>query len=66
MLPKDPKNLELLLRDVDANRFLDIELVWKLIQREGMKNVRGKIARKIQQNASSYSFEELVLKMLAY
>ena len=30
VLPKDPKNLELLLRDVDAKGFLDIELVWKL------------------------------------
>jgi hypothetical protein len=25
---KDPKNLELLLRDVDAKGFLDIELVY--------------------------------------
>jgi hypothetical protein len=48
VLPTDPKNLELLLRDVDAKGFLDIELVWKLRQKEGLKNVRGKIARKIQ------------------
>jgi hypothetical protein len=65
ILPKDPKNLELLLRDVDAKGFLDIELVWKLRQKEGLKNVRGKIARKIQQNEADYSFEESVLRMLA-
>jgi hypothetical protein len=27
VLPRDPKNLEILLRDVDAKGFLDIELV---------------------------------------
>ena len=64
ILPKDPKNLEILLRDVDAKGFLDIELVWKLRQKEGLKNVRGKIARKIQRNESGFSFEESVLKML--
>ncbi len=65
VLPKDPRNLELLLRDVDAKGFLDIELVWKLRQRKGLKNVRGKIARRIQQNESAYSFEESVLSVLA-
>jgi hypothetical protein len=65
VLPTDPKNLELLLRDVDAKGFLDIELVWKLRQEEGLQNVRGKIARKIQQNESAYSFEESVLSVLA-
>jgi hypothetical protein len=65
VLPKDPKNLELLLRDVDAKGFLDIELVWKLRQREGLKNVRGTIRRKLKQNESAFSFEESVLNVLA-
>jgi hypothetical protein len=65
VLPKDPKNLKLILRDVDTKSFLDIEVAWKLRQKEGMKNVRGKIARKIQQNESAYSSEESVLRVLA-
>ncbi len=64
VLPKDPKNLELLLRDVDAKGFLDIELVWKLRQKEGLRNVRGKIVRKIQQNEAAYSFEKSVMHLL--
>jgi len=64
ILPRDPKNLELLLRDVDAKGYLDIELVWKLRQREGLRNVRGKIVRKIQQNEAAYSFKESVLSVL--
>jgi len=47
VLPKEPKNLERLLRDVDAKGFLDIELVWKLRQKEGLRNVPGKIVRRI-------------------
>jgi hypothetical protein len=62
---KDPKNLELVLRDVDAKGFLDIELVWKLRQKEGLRNVRGKIRRRLKQNESAYSFEESVLSVLA-
>jgi hypothetical protein len=65
VLPKDPRNLEILLRDVDSKGFLDIELVWRLRQREGLRNVRGKIVRKIQQNESAYSFEGSVLSVLA-
>jgi hypothetical protein len=65
VLPKDPKILEILLRDVDARGFLDIELVWKLRQKEGLRNVRGKIRRKIQQNESAFSFEDSVLSVLA-
>ena len=65
VLPTDPKNLELLLRDVDAKGFLDIELVWKLRQKEGLKNVRGKIRRRLQRNETAYSFEESVLSVLA-
>jgi hypothetical protein len=65
VLPKDPKNLELLLRDVDAKGFLDLELVWKLRQKEVLRNVRGKIRRRIQQNESVFSFEDSVLRVLA-
>jgi hypothetical protein len=65
VLSKEPKNLERLLRDVDARGFLDIELVWKLRQKEGLKNVRGTIVRKIQQNEPAYSFEGAVLSVLA-
>jgi len=65
VLPKDPKNLELLLRDVDAKGFLDIELVWKLRQKEELRNVRGKIRRKLKQNEAAYSFEGSVLSVLA-
>ncbi len=65
ILPRNPKNLEILLRDVDAKGFLDIELVWNLRQKEGLRNVRGKIVRKIQQNETPYSFEESVLNVLA-
>ena len=65
VLPKDRKNLELLLRGVDAKGVLDIELVWKLRQKDGLRNVRGKIRRKIQQNESAYSFEDSVMNVLA-
>jgi hypothetical protein len=65
VLPTDPKNLEILLRDVDAKGFLDIELVWRLRQKEGLKNVRGKIRRKLIQNKSAFSFEKSVLRILA-
>jgi len=65
VLSKEPKNLERLLRDVDARGFLDIKLVWKLRQKEGLKNVRGTIVRKIQQNGSAYSFEGSVPSVLA-
>lgn len=64
VLPKDPKNLELLLRDVDAKGFLDIELVWKLRQKEGLRNVRGKIRWTLKQNESAFSFEDLVRETL--
>jgi len=65
VLPKELKNLEIPLRDVDAKGFLDIELVWKLRQKEGLKSVRGKICRKLKQNEEAYSFEESVLNVLA-
>jgi hypothetical protein len=65
ILPKDPKNLELILRDVDAKGYLDIELVYRLRQKESLGSVKQKIVRKIQQNENSDSFEESVLSVLA-
>ena len=65
ILPRDPKNLELLLRDVEAKGYLDIELVYRLRQKESLGSVKQKIVRKIQQNENSDSFEESVLSVLA-
>jgi hypothetical protein len=65
VLPREPKNLELLLRDVDTKGFLDIELVYRLRQKESLGSVKQKIVRKIQQNESVFCFEESVLSVLA-
>jgi hypothetical protein len=54
VLPEDPKNLEILLRDVDAKGNLDIELVFRLRQKESLGPVKQKILRKIQQNESDF------------
>ena len=64
VLSRDPKNLELLLRDVDAKGYLDIELVYRLRQKESLGSIKQKIVRKIQQNESAYSFKESVLSLL--
>ena len=64
ILPRDPKNLELILRDVDAKGYLDIELVYRLRQKESLGSVKQKIARKIQQHESAFCFEELVRDLL--
>ncbi len=64
ILPRDPKNLELILRDVDAKGYLDIELVYRLRQKESLGSVKQKIARKIQQHESAFCFEELVTEAL--
>ena len=64
ILPKDPKNLELLLRDVDAKGYLDIELVYRLRQKESLGSVKQKIVRKIQRNESAFCFEDLVREAL--
>jgi hypothetical protein len=64
ILPKDPKNLELILRDVDAKGYLDIELVYRLRQKESLGSVKQKIVRKIQQHESAFCFEELVREAL--
>ena len=55
---------ELLLRDVDAKGYLDIELVYRLRQKESLGSVKQKIVRKIQQNESVLCFEELVREAL--
>jgi hypothetical protein len=64
ILPRDPKNLELILRDVDAKGYLDIELVYRLIQKESLGAIKQKIVRKIQQNESVFCFEDLVREAL--
>jgi hypothetical protein len=64
ILPRDPKNLELLLRDVDAKGYLDIELVYRLRHKESLGSVKQKIVRKIQQNESPVCFADLVSGVL--
>ena len=61
---KDPKNLKLLLRDVEAKGYLDIELVYRMRQKESLGSVKQKIVRKIQQHESACCFEELVREAL--
>ena len=51
-LPKDPKNLELLLRDVHQKGFLDIEFCYQLRQRESVKGVERKIVCQLRQKRS--------------
>jgi hypothetical protein len=46
ILPRDPKNLELLLRDVEAKGYLDIELVYRLRQKKSLGSVKQKIVRR--------------------
>lgn len=57
---KDAKNLELILQDVDAKGYLDIELVYRLRQKESLGFVKQKIVRKIQRNEAAFCFEDLV------
>ena len=64
ILPRNPKNLELLLRDVDAKGYLDIELVYRLRRKESLGSVKQKIVRKIQQHESAFCFEDLVMELL--
>jgi hypothetical protein len=54
----------LLLRDVEAKGYLDIELVYRLRQKESLGSVKQKIVRKIQQNESALRFEDWVRKTL--
>jgi hypothetical protein len=48
VLPKDPKNLELLLRDVHQKGFLDLELLYQLKQKEAVRDVEKEIADRIE------------------
>jgi len=64
ILRRDPKNLELLLRDVEAKGYLDIELVYRLRQKESLEAVKQKIVRKIRQNESAFRFEDWMRKTL--
>jgi hypothetical protein len=43
VLPKERKHLEILLRDVHEKGFLDIELLYRLKQRESVKKVEQEI-----------------------
>jgi hypothetical protein len=61
---KDPKNLELILRDVDAKSYLDIKLVYRLRQKKSLRAVKQKIVTKLKQNESAFCFEDLVRKSL--
>ena len=61
---KDTKNLELILRDVEAKGYLDIEVVYRLRQKESLGAVKQKIVRKIRQNESAICFEDLVRELL--
>jgi len=55
---------QLLLRDVDARGYLDIELVYRLRQKESLGSVKQKIVRRIQQNESSFCFEDVVRELM--
>ena len=63
-LLKEPKSIELILRDVDAKRYPDIEFVDRLRRRESLGSVKQKIVRKIQQNESAFCFEDVVLQFV--
>ena len=54
----------LLLRNVDAKGYLDIELVYRLRQKESLGSVKQKIVRKIQQNESVLCSEDSVTEFL--
>jgi hypothetical protein len=56
---------QLLPRDVDAKGYLDIELVYRLRQKESLGAVKQKLVRKIQQNESAFCFEDLVTELLS-
>ena len=62
ILPKDPKNLELLLRDVHQKGFLDLEFCYQLRQREGTKGIEKKIVSQLKQ---SRDFKGLVEECLS-
>jgi hypothetical protein len=47
ILPKNLKNLELLLRDVHQKGFLDLELLYQLKQKEEVRGIEKEIADRI-------------------
>ena len=62
VLPKDPKNLELLLRDVHQKGLFDLEFCYQLRQRESVKGVEQKIVGQLKQ---SRDFKGLVEECLS-
>jgi len=48
VLPKDPLNLEILLRDVHQKGFLDLELLYQLKEKEAVRDVEKEIADRIE------------------
>lgn len=62
ILPNDPKNLELLLKDVHQKGFLDLEFCYQLRQREGTKGIEKKIVSQLKQ---SKDFNGLVQECLS-
>lgn len=48
VLPKNPKNLELLLRDVHQKGFLDLELLYQLKEKEKVRGIEKEIADRIE------------------
>jgi hypothetical protein len=58
------KYIELLLRDVEARGYLNIELVYRLRQKESLGPVNQKIVRKLLKRESAASFEDVVLQLV--
>jgi hypothetical protein len=48
VLPNNKRHLEILLRDVHEKGFLDIELLYRLKQKEAVRDVEKKIADRIE------------------
>jgi hypothetical protein len=48
ILPKDPKNLELFLRDVHQKGFFEQEVCYKFKQKEELKGIEREIADRIE------------------
>ena len=48
VLPKDPKNLEILLRDVHQKGFLDLEILYQLKEKEAVRGIEKEIADRIE------------------
>ena len=50
VLPKNRKNLEILLKDVHQKGFLDIELLYQLKEKEAVRDVEKEIVDKLNDN----------------